>query len=135
MGLDPGSPGSRPGPKADAKPLSHPGIPYHFSFNCIFFLQTCLFLCICIYPNFPISCFCFFFFYSCLFVLFDKAYTKLSEVKTIAIFKNCYFYFFLYSLIFLLGWKLTNIFPELFSFTELLNNVFYWLLSMCQALC
>ena len=26
-GLDPGSPGSRPGPKAGAKPLSHPGIP------------------------------------------------------------------------------------------------------------
>ena len=28
MGFDPGSPGSRPGPKAGAKPLSHPGIPY-----------------------------------------------------------------------------------------------------------
>ena len=27
VGLDPGSPGSRPGPKAGAKPLSHPGIP------------------------------------------------------------------------------------------------------------
>ena len=27
MGLDPRSPGSHPGPKADAKPLSHPGIP------------------------------------------------------------------------------------------------------------
>ena len=26
-GLDPRSPGSRPGPKAGAKPLSHPGIP------------------------------------------------------------------------------------------------------------
>ena len=26
QGPDPGSPGSRPGPKADAKPLSHPGI-------------------------------------------------------------------------------------------------------------
>ena len=25
-GLDPGTPGSRPGPKAGAKPLSHPGI-------------------------------------------------------------------------------------------------------------
>ena len=36
VGLDPGSPGSYPGPKADAKPLSHPGIPrsprsYHHS--------------------------------------------------------------------------------------------------------
>ena len=28
VGLDPGSPGSRPGPKAGAKLLRHPGIPY-----------------------------------------------------------------------------------------------------------
>ena len=27
MGFDPASPGSRPGPKAGAKPLRHPGIP------------------------------------------------------------------------------------------------------------
>ena len=27
VGLDPKSPGSRPGPKAGAKPLSHPGCP------------------------------------------------------------------------------------------------------------
>ena len=27
VGLDPGTPGSRPEPKASAKPLSHPGIP------------------------------------------------------------------------------------------------------------
>ena len=27
VGLHPGSPGSRPGPKAGAKPLRHPGIP------------------------------------------------------------------------------------------------------------
>ena len=27
MGFDPGSPGSRPEPKAGAKPLRHPGIP------------------------------------------------------------------------------------------------------------
>ena len=27
VGLDPGSPGSGPGPKAGAKPLRHPGIP------------------------------------------------------------------------------------------------------------
>ena len=26
-GLDPGPPGSRPGPKGGAKPLSHPGVP------------------------------------------------------------------------------------------------------------
>ena len=29
MGLDPGSPGSHPGPKTGAKPLSHPGCPVH----------------------------------------------------------------------------------------------------------
>ena len=28
MGFNPGTPGPRPGPKAGAKPLSHPGIPY-----------------------------------------------------------------------------------------------------------
>ena len=27
VGFNPGSPGSRPGPKAGAKPLRHPGIP------------------------------------------------------------------------------------------------------------
>ena len=27
VGLDPGTPGSRPEPKADAKPLGHPGVP------------------------------------------------------------------------------------------------------------
>ena len=27
VGFEPGSPGSRPGPKAGAKPLCHPGIP------------------------------------------------------------------------------------------------------------
>ena len=32
VGLDPGTLGSRPGPKAGAKPLSHPGIP-HFLIN------------------------------------------------------------------------------------------------------
>ena len=37
VGLDPGSPGSRSGPKAGAKPLRHPGIP---SFS-IFLLNTC----------------------------------------------------------------------------------------------
>ena len=29
-GLDPGTPGLHPGPKAGAKPLSHPGIPAYF---------------------------------------------------------------------------------------------------------
>ena len=34
MGFDPGSPGSRPEPKAGAKPLRHPGIP-SILYNCI----------------------------------------------------------------------------------------------------
>ena len=29
VGLDSRTPGSRPGPKASAKPLGYPGIPYH----------------------------------------------------------------------------------------------------------
>ena len=32
MGLDPKSPGSRPGPKAGTQPLSHPGVPIFFFF-------------------------------------------------------------------------------------------------------
>ena len=34
VGFDPGSPGSRPGPKAGAKPLRHPGIPSYTIINC-----------------------------------------------------------------------------------------------------
>ena len=35
MGLDPRTPGSRPEPKADAQPLSHPGAPpYCFKIHC-----------------------------------------------------------------------------------------------------
>ena len=30
MGFDPGTPGSRLEPKADAQPLSHPGVPLSF---------------------------------------------------------------------------------------------------------
>ena len=33
VGFDPGSPGSRPGPKAGSKPLRHPGIPYMYFLN------------------------------------------------------------------------------------------------------
>ena len=33
VGFDPGSPGSRPGPKAGAKPLRHPGIPFYLFFK------------------------------------------------------------------------------------------------------
>ena len=35
MGFDPGSPGSRPGPKAGTKPLRHPGIPASIIFDLI----------------------------------------------------------------------------------------------------
>ena len=37
-GLDPGTPGSRPGPKADAPPLSHPGAPEFYNFYLVFFV-------------------------------------------------------------------------------------------------
>ena len=35
MGLDPGTPGSHPGPKAGTKPLSHPGIPRNGVFKSV----------------------------------------------------------------------------------------------------
>ena len=38
MGFDPGSPGSRPGPKAGAKPLRHPGIPLFLFFKDFIYL-------------------------------------------------------------------------------------------------
>ena len=34
MGLDPGTPGSRLGPKGDTQLLSHPGIPMAYCYNC-----------------------------------------------------------------------------------------------------
>ena len=40
VGFDPGSPGSRPGPKAGAKPLCHPGIPHNFFLNVFFFFNN-----------------------------------------------------------------------------------------------
>ena len=39
MGLDPRTPGSRPGPKAGAKPLSHPGIPSFFFLRFYLFMR------------------------------------------------------------------------------------------------
>ena len=40
VGFDPRSPGSRPGPKAGAKPLRHPGIPLNsFLKKCILFIH------------------------------------------------------------------------------------------------
>ena len=40
VGFDPGSPGSRPGPKAGAKPLRHPGIPSKTVFTEFLFTKT-----------------------------------------------------------------------------------------------
>ena len=44
VGFDPGSPGSRPGPKAGAKPLRHPGIPVklfiHSHPKCIYLISA-----------------------------------------------------------------------------------------------
>ena len=40
MGFDPGSPGSRPGPKAGAKPLRHPGIPRTLKIEIFFSCHT-----------------------------------------------------------------------------------------------
>ena len=37
VGFDPGSPGLHPGPKAGAKPLSHPGIPLFTVIHYVFF--------------------------------------------------------------------------------------------------
>ena len=51
VGFDPGSPGSRPGPKAGAKPLRHPGIPISsclILFSLVSFLHL---LCDNILPN------------------------------------------------------------------------------------
>ena len=45
VGLDPRSPGSCPGPKAGAKPLRHPGIPFFlFFFFLIFFTSMAFYL-------------------------------------------------------------------------------------------
>ena len=37
VGLNPRTPGSRPEPKADAQPLSHPGVPGSISHGIFFF--------------------------------------------------------------------------------------------------
>ena len=61
VGLDPASPGSRPGPKAGAKPLRHPGIPPLF------------FKCQC-FPRSSPSLLTFFFFFFSPFSLGDSIY-------------------------------------------------------------
>ena len=45
MGLDPETAGSRPGPKAGAKPLSHPRDPQHNRVLCCFCLNTSYLTC------------------------------------------------------------------------------------------
>ena len=39
VGLNPGIPGSHPKPKADAQPLSHPGVPHSQSFDLSFCIK------------------------------------------------------------------------------------------------
>ena len=86
VGFDPGSPESRPGPKAGAKPLRHPGIPLSFSFYSLF-------------PSFFLYSFSFFsflsFFLSSLFILFPiqfvfghTALSKMTRRKTLPQRKN-----------------------------------------------
>ena len=43
VGLDPRTPGSCPGPKAGAKLLSHPGIPYFYGFCPVCFVILLMF--------------------------------------------------------------------------------------------
>ena len=40
LGLDPGTPGSHPEPKADAQPLSHPGVPIRLFLKCTIFISN-----------------------------------------------------------------------------------------------
>ena len=40
--LHPGTPGSHPGPKAGAQPLSHPGVPKENVF--LYYMPVCLFV-------------------------------------------------------------------------------------------
>ena len=39
VGLDPGTPGSRPEPKGDAQPLSHPGVPLFLFLKLYYFRE------------------------------------------------------------------------------------------------
>ena len=41
VGFDPGSSGSRPGPKAGTKLLHHPGIPRYLYFQLILLMKDC----------------------------------------------------------------------------------------------
>ena len=43
MGLDPGALGSCPGPKAGAKPLSHPGVPHSLILMVVLFFNSNVF--------------------------------------------------------------------------------------------
>ena len=45
VGFDPGSPGSRPGPKAGANPLRHPGIPWLLNLYTLKILITSWLIC------------------------------------------------------------------------------------------
>ena len=72
VGLDPGTPGSHPGPKAGAKPLSHPGIP-EFAFLICYAANICF--------QFMLwSLYMVFFFYRYLF--FTCYYGKIKHSKS-----------------------------------------------------
>ena len=54
LGLDLGTPGSQPKPKADAQPLSHPGVPHSFCIIVLLISQTSVtwaFCCCCFIPQ------------------------------------------------------------------------------------
>ena len=48
VGFDPGSSGSRPGPKAGAKPLRHPGIPSLTILNSLYMSYSTVFVFLCL---------------------------------------------------------------------------------------
>ena len=72
VGFDPGSPGSRPGPKAGAKPLRHPGIPNSFIFYSISFSSI-------IFYSFGFLSIIFFFFNFYLFMIVTERVTIINK--------------------------------------------------------
>ena len=76
VGFDPGSPGSRPGPKAGAKPLRHPGIPLLPFCRLSLSFVDCLFCCVSYLDEVTIFHFCF-----CFFCLYGCTLHKLAVAK------------------------------------------------------
>ena len=109
MGFDPGSPGLRPGPKAGAKLLRHPGIPIllfnpvNFTLNsvnfCFIYFEALLDIHVCDYvsmnwsfPHYEMSLFistnnlcgvfCFVLFFIFFFFLIHDRHRKKREAET-----------------------------------------------------